>query len=219
MINLGYGKKTQSRPSRDSILTTALELFARRGYQSTSIKEIEIKSGCNSALIYYYFGSKKALYNACLGHLIRGFAELGTSILEGATPVRGVRLLIEHQLNYLTANPNLLRLLLREMLDHHGDLAGPTLQPVMAGLFNRLTEIIRAGQLGGQFSPNLDPHLAAVSTVAQAIYFLIANPILTPILATAGLPQGPELTARFTTHAGDFALAALGYDSGQGVRE
>ncbi|CAK8737565.1 hypothetical protein SODG_001288 [Sodalis praecaptivus] len=45
-----------------TLLNCALELFARQNYSSVRIKDIADATGLNSALIYYYFGSKENLF-------------------------------------------------------------------------------------------------------------------------------------------------------------
>lgn len=52
--------------SRGIILETALELFARKGYTSTSISQIAAQAGVSKGLIYNYFESKEALLHAIL---------------------------------------------------------------------------------------------------------------------------------------------------------
>ncbi len=49
------------RPKRVAILRTALELFANRGYQRTSMAEIARCSGVTLDTFYKYFGSKEHL--------------------------------------------------------------------------------------------------------------------------------------------------------------
>lgn len=55
---------------RDALVDSALVLFAAKGFSSVSIKEIGRKSGFNSAMIYYYFKDKDAIFHQCLVSLI-----------------------------------------------------------------------------------------------------------------------------------------------------
>ena len=48
--------------SADKILEAATKLFAMDSFAAVSIKQISVASGVNSALISYYFGGKKNLY-------------------------------------------------------------------------------------------------------------------------------------------------------------
>lgn len=50
--------------SRSAILSTALQLFASRGYDAIGVQEIAVKSGITKPTLYYYFGSKIGLLKA-----------------------------------------------------------------------------------------------------------------------------------------------------------
>ena len=52
--------------SADKILQAATMLFAQDNFSAVSIKQIAAASGVNSALISYYFGGKKNLYQEVL---------------------------------------------------------------------------------------------------------------------------------------------------------
>jgi AcrR family transcriptional regulator len=51
-------------PSRQRILTSALELFANQGFGSTSVKAIARQAGVSQGLMYTYFTSKDDLLRA-----------------------------------------------------------------------------------------------------------------------------------------------------------
>ncbi len=50
-----------SSAAADHLGRTALELFARKGYASTSVNEIVEAAGVTKPMLYYYFGSKERL--------------------------------------------------------------------------------------------------------------------------------------------------------------
>ncbi|MEO8032636.1 MAG: TetR family transcriptional regulator [Gemmatimonadota bacterium] len=52
--------------SRESILDAAEELFADKGFGSTSLEEVGLRAGVSRATPGYFFGSKPALYHAVL---------------------------------------------------------------------------------------------------------------------------------------------------------
>jgi AcrR family transcriptional regulator len=54
-------KKSQSEVA-ELLQSSAFELFAHQNYSSVRIKDIATATGLNSALIYYYFGSKEDLF-------------------------------------------------------------------------------------------------------------------------------------------------------------
>ena len=49
------------KESKEIILDAAEALFASRGFDATTIKQIGTRAKVNPALLYYYFGDKKAL--------------------------------------------------------------------------------------------------------------------------------------------------------------
>jgi len=47
---------------RERLLDAAEQLFAERGFNSTSIRDLAAAAGCNIASVNYYFGGKEKLY-------------------------------------------------------------------------------------------------------------------------------------------------------------
>jgi AcrR family transcriptional regulator len=60
-------KTTPEVGKKDAILTAALETFLENGYESTSVRAISQKVGCEVGLIYYYFKTKEELFDCALG--------------------------------------------------------------------------------------------------------------------------------------------------------
>jgi AcrR family transcriptional regulator len=54
--------KRQKSDVAKTLQSAALKLFAERNYSTVTIKDIAKATGMNSALIYYYFGSKEELF-------------------------------------------------------------------------------------------------------------------------------------------------------------
>jgi AcrR family transcriptional regulator len=65
------GRKRPGRPAgnsntRDRILASARELFARNGISNTSIRAVAAAAGVDSALVHHYFGTKEKLFAAAV---------------------------------------------------------------------------------------------------------------------------------------------------------
>jgi AcrR family transcriptional regulator len=56
------GKKNK----RAQIMTTAVELFAAKGYAATTVREIVSRAGVTKPVLYYYFTSKEGLFQAVM---------------------------------------------------------------------------------------------------------------------------------------------------------
>ncbi|HEY9508053.1 MAG TPA: TetR family transcriptional regulator, partial [Gemmatimonadales bacterium] len=104
--------REQPAGTRDKILDIAESLFARRGYDRTTIKQIGAGAGLNPALIYYYFAGKEGLYKAVLQRFFDTVLSQGGAVLDGTIPPSdAIRRLLALQAEWLLARPNLYRLL------------------------------------------------------------------------------------------------------------
>ena len=59
-------KQIIEQGKKEVILTAALESFLENGYESTSVRNISQKVGCEVGLIYYYFKTKEELFEQAL---------------------------------------------------------------------------------------------------------------------------------------------------------
>ena len=58
----------KSKVTQDKILAVATEIFARKGFQATGVREICTKAEANLAAVNYHFGGKMGLYKAVLSY-------------------------------------------------------------------------------------------------------------------------------------------------------
>lgn len=71
MTATNTGRRRRGRPSgnsdtRERILASARELFARNGIRNTSIRAVAASAGVDSALVHHYFGTKEQLFAAAV---------------------------------------------------------------------------------------------------------------------------------------------------------
>lgn len=118
----GAGRPGLGRPKRGKdetrarILAAAHELFATRGFDATTVKDIGAKAGITDAALYYHFRSKREILDAAWeipeSRAMRaGFPgkELGA---------RGLEYLIDVMLDGAIAQDGFLRLMARQVLAH-----------------------------------------------------------------------------------------------------
>lgn len=60
------GRPAGSSDTRERILISARELFARNGIGNTSIRAVAAAAGVDSALVHHYFGTKEQLFAAAV---------------------------------------------------------------------------------------------------------------------------------------------------------
>lgn len=64
--------------TREQIRTIALELFARRGYAGTSLREIAERLGVTKAAVYYHFRTKEEILTSLIEDFLAQLDELVT---------------------------------------------------------------------------------------------------------------------------------------------
>lgn len=116
-------------PTRDRIPLVALRLFAAKGYDATSMREIAEELGITKPALYYHFDSKEAIVRELLRDLQKEVTTLVDS-LEGQQPSAHLRrevlmrwsdIMQAHGLalfRFMTANRNLVRDLKHDEADH-----------------------------------------------------------------------------------------------------
>lgn len=103
--------------SPDKILQAATLLFAHDDFNSVSIKQIAAASGVNSALISYYFGGKKNLYQEVLYTEADKFLKLQDDIRSHSeSPLQKLRSYVDSIAEMQLDQPYNIHLIYRELL-------------------------------------------------------------------------------------------------------
>lgn len=68
--------------SKQRILNAAVKLFAKKGYDGTSIRQISKEADTNICMISYFWGGKKELYNGIIENLIQKQTEFAASFID-----------------------------------------------------------------------------------------------------------------------------------------
>jgi TetR/AcrR family transcriptional repressor of nem operon len=66
LIAQSSGEKMEEESTRERLITAALNLFGEKGYQSTSVADVQRESGCHSGSFYHFFPTKQDLLLAVL---------------------------------------------------------------------------------------------------------------------------------------------------------
>jgi AcrR family transcriptional regulator len=85
------------------VVAIAAELFARRGFQATSMDELSDATGLRSGGLYHYIGSKRALLLAIFSELMDPLLEQASAIDTG-TPEEQLRALVRVWVAHIEAH-------------------------------------------------------------------------------------------------------------------
>lgn len=101
--------------SRAQILEAATSLFAKQGFDNTSVQQIAKAAGVARGTPHYFFESKAGLFSACFERENEKALQVIPAALmqvgDNASPKDLVNSLIDIYLDFLEANPNFFRLL------------------------------------------------------------------------------------------------------------
>lgn len=134
------------------ILSTALEVFAEKGFAGARMDEIARAAGVNKATIYYHVGNKAALYSAVLhqtlGQQAAPFAE---AIARCPTPEEKLRQYVRCIFENIQRHPALPRIFMREAASLGAHIPPQTIMD-LTGIIGMLTGILAEGREAGVFS-------------------------------------------------------------------
>lgn len=96
--------------SRRRILDSALELFAQRGYASTTVRMIAERAGVAQGLLYNYYAGKDALLHAIFERSMGDVQESFERAMAGATPGERIERLVRAAFDIVRENLSFWRL-------------------------------------------------------------------------------------------------------------
>jgi AcrR family transcriptional regulator len=97
------------------ILHTAEELFARQGYDATSMREVAAAAGVTTPVVYDHFESKRALHVELLERNGRALVEAAVTNPAAATAEELTRVTFESFFTFVEEHPYAWRMLFRDV--------------------------------------------------------------------------------------------------------
>jgi AcrR family transcriptional regulator len=147
-------------PGRDKVLEAGLALFGERGYHATSIAEIGERAGIAKSVLYHYFDSKAALYEAIVDAQTNELLERVADAVPSDPGAPRLRAGIDAYLRFLAERPPAWRLLVRD----------PPADPALIEVHERLADRRSAGLAALLAAPakHGGAHVELVSTAIRA---------------------------------------------------
>lgn len=178
----GRGRRQdRSERSRAAILAAAERLFAGAGLAGARTEGIAAEAGVNKALLYYYFKSKDALYEAVLEKHAREFYERATAILDsGGRPGEIVLAYVGMHFDFAAARPNY-PVLIQRLSMSGGRPLERLARKYSAPLARRLLEVIERGIRSGEFR-RVSPQHVLMSLAALTGFYFVMAPLTRTIL-------------------------------------
>jgi TetR/AcrR family transcriptional regulator len=162
---------------RQQLLAGARSLFAQRGYDAVSTRQVADAAKVNPAMIHYYFGSKEGLYEAMLADTFAPLMERLSAVLASGEDKDALGNFFSLYMHTLGTNPWMPPLILREVVAEGGHLRGWFIQQFASKGGGMLTQLILREQAAGRIRADADPTLTALSMLSLAVFPFVAMPV------------------------------------------
>ena len=180
--NLKHMAKSSHKPpadSRQALLLAARRVFADRGFEGATVKDLADEAGVNVSLVSYYFGGKEGLYRECLLNFAEERWQTILRILKPAESPDELRtrlqLLAEEMAEVHVKEPDLCRIIHRDI---------QTLTPAVVDIFKNgffkifetLVTFLKSAEKKGLTRPLKDHELTASLVMGSLMNLLQSDP-------------------------------------------
>jgi TetR/AcrR family transcriptional regulator, repressor for neighboring sulfatase len=170
-----------SRPfGRDDVVAAVIdaagELFARRGFDGVSIRDIAKKAGVNHGLIHRHFGSKENLHRQSLQHMADAMlADIKDAGAMDELALRAFELLEKHERFW--------RMLARAIMDGRSIGELHRRYPIAQYLIDQVTATMKEGSFRG----GMDPRMIVAAMISFSHGFILFEPFIRAAVGLEGM--------------------------------
>ena len=156
------------------IIEAAEKLFASKGFNGTSVRDIAEAAGVNLAMISYYFGSKEKLFETMFAYRSDFFKLQLESMLENKElePMQKMEQLIDQYIERLTNQQCFHRIMVREQMMNNNEFIVAQIHGLKTRNQALIKQLIQEGQEKGDFKKDIDIPLLMMTmfgTVSQLV--------------------------------------------------
>ncbi len=200
--------KTPSSPDyRAKIGAVAEALFAERGFDGTSTREIAEQAGTTKALIYHYYENKEALYQTLLEDAVSGVVtQIEAIAADGTEPEAQIRAVVQVFIDAYHDAPHQFQMVQRTIDDHHA-IAAVLAERWFSRAHRAVQDIVTRGVQQGALKP-LPVQMVPLAIIGLVIHTLRGQKLVGHM--------DPKLSGeQVLTALPDLVLALLTTESGR----
>jgi AcrR family transcriptional regulator len=159
-------------------METAEVLFAEKGFNGTSVRDIAEKARVNLAMISYYFGSKDKLLESLFDYRGEHVKLKLESMVEDKTlgSFEKLDLLIDHYIEKIMNQQCFSRIMLREQVVNHTGITAELITQMKKRNQQIISKLIHQGQKKGEFKRSIDIPLMMATLVGTAGHIIATQP-------------------------------------------
>jgi AcrR family transcriptional regulator len=197
------------------ILLVAENLFAEKGFDGTSVRNIAKEAKINIAMVSYYFGSKERLLESLVIFRTKDLKlQIENLLVADLDPVAKINKLIAIYINRINSNKGIFRILHFEMATKKKELNIKSFYDLRKSNLKSLEVIINEGQNKGVFRKDISIPLLTPTILGTFFHFYMNKEYFMDILQ---LPTEDSynnyITVDLTKHIQQTIKALLIYES------
>lgn len=155
------------------ILDCARYIFAREGFEKTTIRAVAQRAGLGTGTIFNYFPNKQALLVASLLDDVNKIKTRALAKLPANAPIKDKLLLLSRAFyEYYARNPALSRTLIRESMFVTVKWGEPAIQD-MINFLELIDKMLLNAQARGELDPDVNCRVASRSFFANYLFILV----------------------------------------------
>lgn len=161
---------------RANIIAAAIPLFAAKGLNGVSVRELARAAGENLSMISYYFGGKEGLYAAVLTEQFAVLDKIEEIERTDIDTLQKFELYVRATVSRYRKSPYLLRFYTSELTNPTAcfeTIAKPAIKKVVQTLLNAFTE----GLSHEKFRDGLDPADTVLALAGMINFYFLLEPV------------------------------------------
>ncbi len=161
--------------NKTKILKVAADLFSRKGYNGVSINDICQESGITKPTLYYYFKSKRDLYEKLLKEAKKLFVSyVKLALREDFSFIERYEKLLIEILRFIDENPSYIRFIFRMVFSKFlEDMMCDEKDYKKFRFYNNLLTDLKVAQKNGEIRHDLDPEVLAIFFAGSFDFIMI----------------------------------------------
>ena len=206
------------KDKKKHILETAEELFAQKGFEAATVRDIADAANVNLAMISYYFGSKEKLMED-LFHQRMDSMKLKMELLlknEVLTPFQKVENLIEEYIKKVINRQSFYKILLCEQVMKKNPVIVKLVRELKMNYAALFSELIKEGQKKKVFKKNIDIVMALTTMTGTVTQMMVNKDYYAEFNGHTGLSEDDLkklLSEKLNAHLKTVFKSILGYES------
>ena len=140
------------------ILATSERLFAKNGYEGTSVRDIAEEAGVNIAMISYYFGSKEKMMEALFEQRTQ-YVKLKVETLlndETLSPLQKMEVLVDEHIEKIIDKQQFYKIMICEQVINKNPIIIDLIYDMKKKNIEEISKLIEFGQQKKVFNANID---------------------------------------------------------------